>query len=80
MTLVWNDAKSFKQHLEDMRMFRQSHRGELEGKRACLKHLPIPGDVYPQSSTGGARFLITARDKSVIVPMWDLVLPKNSQN
>ncbi len=80
MALVWNDAKSFRQHLEHMRMFRQSHRSDLEGRFAPLKDMPTPCDIHPPSKTGGARGFISARGKSVLVPVWEIVLPRNSQN
>ena len=80
IALVWNDAKSFRQHLEDMRMFRQSHQSNLESRFTLLKDMPTPCDIHPQSKTGGARGLISARGKSILVPIWEIVLPRNSQN
>jgi len=80
IALVWNDAKSFKKHLEDMRMFRQLHQSSLESRFTLLKDMPTPGDIHPQNNTGGARSFISARVKSIIVPIWEIVPPRNSQN
>ena len=37
MILVWNNINSFKRHLEDMRLFRQSHNNWQNGtnNRGC---------------------------------------------
>ncbi len=80
IALVWNDAKSFQQHLEDMRMFRQSHQSNLEGRFTLLKDIPTSCGIHPQSKTGGARGFTSARGKPTIVPIWEIVLPRNSQN
>ena len=80
IALVWNNAKSFKQHLEQMRMFRQSHHNNLESRFTQLKNMPTSYKAHPPRQTGGAHGFINARGKSVIVPIWEIVLPKNSQN
>lgn len=79
MALVWNDAKSFKRHLEQMREFRQSHHHNPGDGLAQLKDMP-PGDTHSLSKTGGAGGFITIRGKSAIVPIWEIVPPRNSQN
>ena len=80
MALVWNDAKSFKQHLEDMRMFRQTHHSDLEGRFAPLKDMPTLRNIHPPNKTGEARGFISARGKAVLVPIREIALPRNSQN
>jgi len=80
IALVWNNAKSFKQHLEQMRMFRQSHHGNLEGRFTQIKNMPTSCDIHPPRQTGGASGFIGVRGKSVIVPIWEIELPRNSQN
>jgi hypothetical protein len=77
--LVWNDAKSFRQHLEDMRVFRQSHHRNLES-RPALKDMPNACDTPLPGKTGGARGFISARGKLALIPMWEIVPPSNSQN
>ncbi len=78
--LVWNDAKSFKLHLEHMRMFRQTHRNDFQSRLTPLKCIPTLGNICPPSKTGGIRGSISTRSKSALVPMWEIVLPRNSQN
>ena len=80
MILVWNDAKSFKQHLEYMRAFRRSHRSDLDGRFTPLKDMPIPCDILPPSKTGGARGFISASGKSILIPVREIVLSRDSQN
>lgn len=80
MILVWNDAKSFQRHLEDMRKFRQSHQGLPGSELTLLKGMPTPRDTnYPRNSGGGRR-LIKTGGKTIIVPIWKIVIPRGSQN
>jgi hypothetical protein len=78
--LVWHDAKSFRQHLEDMRIFRQSHPCNLKNGLTPLKNMPTSCDIHPPRQAGGAHGFISVRGKPVIVPIWEIVLPRNSQN
>lgn len=80
MALVWNDAKSFKQHLEHMRTFRHSHHSVLESEFALLKNMPTSYDIHPPSETGGARDSISLRGEPSLVPIYEVGLPRNSQN
>ena len=80
MTLVWHDAQSFRQHVEAMRTFRQSHCGNPEGMFKLFKDMPTMGDIIPPSKTGGTAGFIGTRSKSVIVPIWEIALPRGSQN
>jgi hypothetical protein len=80
IALVWNNAKSFKQHLDQMRTFRQSHHGDLEGRFTQIESMPTSYDVQPPQQTGGASGFIGVRGKSVVVPIWEIELPSNSQN
>lgn len=80
MTLVWSDATSFKQHLEHMRMFRRTHCRDPERGFAQIKNMPTLSNIRPTIRTGGVRGSIAIRGKPAIVPMWEIVLPENSQN
>jgi len=80
MILVWNDAKSFQRHLEDMRIFRQSHQGLPGSELRLFKGMPTPHDVNYPCNTGGGRRLIKTSGKTIIVPIWKIVLPRGSQN
>ncbi len=67
IALVWNDVESFKRHLEDMRIFRQSHHRDLEGR-------------FAPDKTEGTRRFITAICELALVPMLEMGPPGNSQN
>jgi hypothetical protein len=79
MALVWNDAKSFKKHLEHMRMFRQSHHSD-KSRFAPLKDMPTLCNIHPPNKSGGARGSISIKGKSNLVPIWEIAPPRNSQN
>ena len=78
--MVWNDAKSFRQHLEDMRVFRQSHHCNPGGGYIVPKDMPTACDIHPPRKTGRARGFISVRGNLALVPMWEIVPPGNSQN
>ncbi len=80
MALVWYNAQSFRQHVEAMRTFRQSHYGNPEGRFKLFKDMPTMGDINSPSKTGGTAGFISTRNKSVIVPIWEIALPSGSQN
>jgi len=80
MALVWNDAKSFKHHVENMRMFRQSHHSDMTVRFTLLKDLPTTCVIHPPSETGGARDSFSARGESALIPVREITLPRNSQN
>jgi hypothetical protein len=79
MALVWNDAKSFKQHLENMRVFRQKHHSD-EGRLAPLKEMPPPCNIHTPNKIGGIGDSISIRGKSTLVPIWEIAPARNSQN
>jgi len=80
MILVWNDAKSFQRHLEDMRVFRQSHHSVPGGELTLFKGMPTPYDVNYPCNSGGGRSFIKTSGKTIIVPIWKIALPRGSQN
>ena len=86
MILVWNNKCSFKQHLEDMRLFHQAH---SNGQRVessiieevkMLKDMALLSDVQPPHETVLVRSITDARGKIVIVPIWEIILARGSQN
>lgn len=79
MILVWNDAKSFRQHLESMRIFHQTHPKDLEGRPAPLKGTPPRRNNRSQGKHRGQGFT-SARGRSILIPVREIVLPKGSQN
>ncbi len=79
MILVWNNAKSFQQHLEDMRAFRQAH-DAFQNDLTLSRNMPIPYNVNFACNTGGGRHIIRTGNKTIIVPIWKVELPTGSQN
>ena len=80
MALVWHDTKSFRQHLEDMKSFRQLHRSNLESSSGLLKNMPTPRHMPFPGNTGGVSGFISTKGKSTLVPIWEIALPRGSQN
>ncbi len=79
MILVWNNAKSFQRHLEDMRAFRHTH-DAFQNDLTPSRNMPIPYDVTFPCNTGGGRHVIRTVNKTIIVPIWKAELPAGSQN
>lgn len=80
MILVWNNIESFRQHLEDMRQFRQSHNRELAASLKALKNLPVQYAVIPAQETGLIKSLTDNKGNLIIVPIWQVNPDKGSQN
>lgn len=80
MILVWNDAKSFQRHLEDMRKFRRSHQSIPANDLTSFRGMPTPHDINYPCHAGGGRHTIKTGRKTVVVPIWKIALPGGSQN
>lgn len=77
MLLVWDDAKSFKRHIEAMRMFRRTH-GAREIGRLTIRNMPEAYDIG--ISWEVINPFADARGKAVLVPMWKVTAPAGSRN
>jgi hypothetical protein len=80
MILVWNNTDSFKRHLEDMRLFRQTHHDIRKTETGMLKDMALLFDVQPPRETGLIKRITDIRGKIVFVPIWEMTLPRGSQN
>ena len=81
MVIVWNDIKSFRRHLEDMKTFRQSHPDIAATEELkLLKEISLKFDNLPAGGTGIIKSLTDAKGKIIIVPIWRINPPKGSQN
>ncbi|MBN1160485.1 MAG: hypothetical protein JXA17_00840 [Dehalococcoidales bacterium] len=81
MILVWDNIKSFQQHLEDMRRFRQSHVPNAPAAElSMLKTMPMPFDVTLPQETGLVRKIYDSRGKLTLVPIWKITPSRGSQN
>jgi hypothetical protein len=79
MILVWNDAKSFRRHLEAMRIFRHSH-GTNPVDRILIQDMPTPYDIGLPRRDRLITSLTDARGKVILVPIWKIAVPTGSQN
>jgi hypothetical protein len=76
--MAWNDAKSFKRHLETMRDFRMSHCTPAPGGKP-FNSSPMAYDTHPSR---GARVnkLIDATGDAPLIPIWEIESPAGAQN
>lgn len=81
MILVWDDARSFQRHLEDMGRFRHSHEGAAV-VTGSFHDMPTVFDVEPAgcAERAGAPVFTRVRGRPVIVPIWKIDLPGCSHN
>jgi hypothetical protein len=77
MILVWNNTDTFKQHLEEMKTFRQAH-----NKRQAeqVKNMSILPNAKPPRETGLVKSITNSRGKVIFAPIWKIVLSKGSNN
>ncbi|OGN98499.1 MAG: hypothetical protein A2Y89_04265 [Chloroflexi bacterium RBG_13_51_18] len=81
MVLVWDNIKSFQQHLEDMRVFRDSHTDTAPAPDLrTFKAMPIPFDITLPCETGQIKSFYDSKGKLMIVPIWQIDAPRDSQN
>ena len=80
MVLVWHNAQSFRQHIEAMKTFRQLHGGNPESRSKLLKNMPVMAEIDVLSKEGGTTGCISPRRRSIIMPIWEIALPRGSQN
>jgi hypothetical protein len=80
MIFIWKSVKSFKQHISDMKIFRQSHDDIYQKEYRILGNMPQPGDINAAETRGGAKAIISTRRRSSLVPLWDIELPRGIQN
>jgi hypothetical protein len=79
MTLTWENTGAFKQHMEEMESFRRAH-----PDLAPVEQLKL---VRAASSTGNSTCrgnqpasFTDSRGKAIVVPIWDMTMPKGSEN
>jgi hypothetical protein len=79
MILVWQDARSFQRHLENMDRFRRAHAG-VERAIRSFHDMPAIFDVDPAGSPGRRGAFATVRGRPTVVPIWEIDLPGGAQN
>jgi hypothetical protein len=79
MILVWNDAKSFKRHVEAMRIFRHSH-SAYPTDRLLLRDMPTPYEIDFPLGERQITYFTDSRGKLIFVPIWKIEMPPGSRN
>jgi len=85
MAMVWNNMESFRKHVEQMRMFCQSHPvlETVASRRPRLDVLEITRPLHVADITrgmGGLRDCLNAEEWHALVPIRRVTLPGGSQN
>jgi hypothetical protein len=78
--LIWNDAKSFQQHIANMKIFNQSHPSNSQGKYNLFKGKPDTCNIHATGNPARTSGFITTRGKPALAPIWEIELPRGSQN
>ncbi|OGO32499.1 MAG: hypothetical protein A2Z29_06775 [Chloroflexi bacterium RBG_16_56_11] len=79
MILVWDDAKSFRKHLEDMRGFRQTHREKPENGWP-LPGMPELNEIQPEGPRDRPRLIGRTGGNKILVPLRKVNLKEESCN
>ena len=80
MMFIWKSVQSFKQHISDMKLFRQTHEEIPYPENNMVGNMPLQDDINPTYSEGGSKVIITTRRKAKLVPIWEIELPRGIQN
>lgn len=81
MILGWKNLDAFKRHMEEMESFRRAHPHLTpERHRKTVRAVPAPlNNNHPRQTTHFYN-LIEDTGKTIVFPIWDIELPKGSQN
>lgn len=77
MILVWNNVKTFKQHIEDMKNFREAHTNRQTEQ---IKDMPELYLVKPPRETGLVNSLTDKKGKVIFVPIWKMSPARGTNN
>jgi hypothetical protein len=81
MIIGWKNSKTFKRHIEEMESFRRTHVHFTPEKQLKIgQAVPVPFKNNPPCWTEFVTSLSDDRGKEIIVPIWELSMPKGSQN
>jgi hypothetical protein len=81
ITLNWKSINTFKQHMEEMDSFRHTHAHlvpENPVNHRRTTYTPLPGN--PPCPARTANGFKDADGKNIVVPIWSIGIPKDSQN
>lgn len=77
MILVWNDVDSFKQHLEDMKNFRQHH-NNLPTEQS--EDIALSLGVTPPQAADLIKSITNDRGRTIFVPIWSMKSARRTNN
>ena len=77
MVTGWKNLTAFKQHAEEMESFRRAHENLLQNK--ILKAAP-PVPEQSDSAFGADGRTLGSNPKNPVVSIWDVYMPKGSEN
>ncbi len=80
MKTEWKNTEPFKRHIEEMASFRRTHPRltPLEPDNAD-RGIPDPQSITPYQADS-AKFLTDEKGDIIVFPLWDIALPRDSQN
>jgi hypothetical protein len=77
MILTWNNINSFKQHVDDMKTFRETHKNPQTEQ---LKDMPLLVTVKPPQETGLIKSLTDDNEKVIFITMKRITLTRGTNN
>ena len=80
MMFIWKSVRSFKQHVSDMKLFRQKHEDLPCSQVYMVGNMPLQDGIDPSYTLGGSKVIINTRPKTKLVPLWNIELPRGIQN
>ena len=80
MMFLWKSVQSFKQHITDMKLFRQTHEDIPCREDNLVGNMPYQSDIELTGPRGGTKLIISTKRKSKLVPLWEIELPRGIQN
>jgi hypothetical protein len=89
MKTEWEKNEPFKRHIEKMTSFRRAHTHLVPVQQGCPDNgFPVfpengshePLTVTPHPSEAPENLFTDAHGWIIVVPIWDVAVPKDSQN
>lgn len=80
MILVWKNNGVFKKHLEDMESFRRTHHHFMPTPQITKDKATQILPHTPSCHLEAINHLKDDKGNSIVVPIWELSLPKGAQN
>ena len=81
MILVWNNTNVFRQHIEEMESFRRTHAHLAPAEPLkTVRAAPVPINNHCSLPSSHPDVFTDKKGKTIVVPIWDLSMPKGSEN